>query len=387
MKVGELRSTLVLAFIFATRMLGLFMVLPILVLYVDKISGATLGLLGLAVGIYGFTQAVCQLPYGMLSDYVGRKPMIWIGLAIFAVGSLVAACSTSIWGVIIGRAIQGAGAIGSPVLALIGDTTREEVRTRAMALIGISIGLTFVIAIVLGPWLDAHIGLFGIFAFTAGLAITGMALLLGVDTQKTLQKPVSFGSQLKTLSLHKDLHLLNINIFVLHTLFTASFLVLPLKIQEIVNLFPADVWKFYLPVLALSLVFVMPLLRHADSKMWQKRLMKMAMIGLGVSIPVFMLTTHISILIVAVTLFFIAFNFLEASLPALVSKVAPKTSKGSAMGLYSCAQFLGIFSGGALGGVLLQNTGTQGIGFSCVLLAIIGWVTIQRLQYFLKIRS
>ncbi|MFI4938465.1 MAG: MFS transporter [Candidatus Berkiellales bacterium] len=384
---AEIKNSLILASIFATRMLGLFMVLPILPLYVDKIPGATLPLLGLAVGVYGFTQALLQLPIGFLSDYCNRKWVIGGGLLVFAFGSMIAAYSDSIWGLIVGRAVQGAGAIGSPVLALVGDVTREQVRTRAMALIGISIGLTFVLAILLGPLLESITGLSGIFTITAVMATFGIALLFFLKTEAFSQKPAAFGEQLRCLFKPRDLWALNANIFVLHAMFTASFLVLPIKIQEITFLFSNQVWKFYLPVLGLSLLLVIPALRYADEPHWQSKLMKIAMVGLGLSILAFLFVWQLSTLVMAVTLFFVAFNFLEASLPALVSRIAPVASKGAAMGVYSCSQFLGIFSGGVLGGYLLQIGGHWAIGVGCLLLSAIGWLMLNRIGYLMTPRS
>lgn len=377
MSLGEVKSTLILASIFALRMLGLFMVLPVLALYAQTMPYATPALIGLAAGIYGLTQALFQLPYGMLSDRLGRKPVILGGLSVFAAGSIVAALSTSVWGLIIGRAIQGAGAIGSPIMALAADVTREEVRTRAMAIIGISIGITFTVAILLGPWLDSKIGLSGIFSLTAVLAVGGMGLLFCMRSQQVFEKASTFSASFRDLTKRSDLWLLNVSIFVLHALFIASFQVLPLQIQTVTGLSGAQVWKFYLPVLVISLLIVAPFLRQADNPLRQKKFMQLAMLGLGITVPAFIYATQLSLLVIAVILFFVAFNFLEACLPALVSRAAPKTSKGAALGIYSSAQFLGMFCGGALGGVVLQTLGSSAIGICCAALAIIGWLTLR----------
>lgn len=375
----ELKSTVILALIFACRMLGLFMILPVLALYEGKIPGGTPALIGLVAGIYGLTQALLQLPCGILSDYFGRRSVIIGGLIVFIIGSLIAAFSNTIWGLIIGRAIQGAGAIGSPILALVSDVTRNEVRTRAMALIGISIGMTFVLAILLGPLLNAYVGLSGIFVMTAVLASSGILLFyfLGPNpTHSTSQ--IALGRQIRVLTQHHQLWGLNLNIFILHAILTACFLILPLKIQEVTGLTSSQVWRFYLPVLGMSLIFVAPLLRYADIVYWQKKLLKTAMIGLSLAISLLINTTQMIPLMVVVTLFFVAFNFLEASLPALVSRMAPQTSKGSALGVYSFAQFLGMFAGGTLGGFLLQWVGPWGIGISCLLLTVIGWLAMSK---------
>jgi MFS family permease len=381
MTFTELKSTLILALVFALRMLGLFMVLPVLALYGQKIPGATPALIGLAAGIYGFSQAVLQLPYGMLSDYFGRRPVIIGGLSIFALGSIIAGFSGSIGGLILGRAVQGAGAIGSPILALVSDVTREEVRTRAMALIGITIGLTFTLALLLGPIFDGYIGLKGIFTLTAVLAVIGIGLLFLLKPIKaaTLTR-LSFREQVRLISQQGSLWALHVSIFMLHAVLIASFLVLPSKIEAITGFTSQLVWRFYLPVLVASLLLVTPLLRFADKGDWQKKLLNVAVLGLGVTIVTFMNTTNVMYFTIAVVLFFVAFNYLEACLPSMVSKMAPIARKGSALGMYSCAQFLGMFCGGAFGGTILQQFGPQGVSISCLLLTGIGWLAIRQFK-------
>jgi MFS family permease len=375
MTFSELKSTIILALIFASRMLGLFMVLPVLALYASKIEGATPLLIGIAAGVYGLTQAFLQLPCGMLSDHVGRKQVIAGGLVVFILGSLMAAFSHGIWGLIIGRAVQGMGAVGSPILALVADVTREEVRSRAMAVIGISIGFTFMLAILLGPLLDAHIGLFGLFALTALMGGVGLLLLSCLGPVPRQQAPMVRGHVRQILK-HRELWPLNFNIFILHAVLTACFLVFPFKIEEVAGLETSQVWRFYLPVLVLSIILVAPLLRFADDPLWQKKLMKTALIGLGFSIAMLISARQYVIFFVASTLFFLSFNFLEASLPAMVSRVVPQGSKGSALGVYSFSQFLGMFAGGVFGGCLQQWIGPWGIGAGCLLLTVIGWLTL-----------
>ena len=375
MSFSELKSTVILSFIFACRMLGLFMVLPVLTLYVGSIAGATPALIGIASGIYGFTTALFQLPLGVLSDYVGRKPVILIGLLVFGVGSLIAAFSHSMGGLILGRAVQGAGAIGSPILALAADSTRELVRTRVMAIIGVSIGGAFVLALLLGPLVDAYMGLYGIFTMTALLA-GGAIFLLSLLGPSPTQKALTLKEHIHTLFRHTDLWGLYLNIFILHAVLMASFLILPHKIQEVTHLTSTSVWRFYLPVLGLAFLTVAPLLRIADKEHLQKKLMVLALGGLGLAGLLLIVAQSWLSLFMGGALFFTAFNFLEACLPSMVSKMAPQDSKGSAMGVYSCAQFLGMFVGGVLGGCLQQWFGPGSVGLSCLVLTIIGLIIL-----------
>lgn len=368
----EIKNTIILAWIFACRMLGLFMIYPVLALYTDTLSGATPALIGLAMGIYGLTQALFQLPFGWLSDYFGRKPIILGGLVLFAVGSLMAAFSNSIEGVIVGRAVQGMGAIGSPILAWVADTTRESVRTRAMALIGVTIGLTFALSLVMGPWVNALWSLSGLFFMTAGLAVLGVMIIVLFTQNVPSKRFILDFSFVRRITRDPALWGLYSNIFVLHALLSASFLVLPMKIQEVTGL-TGNVWQFYLPVLGLSLFLVAPMLRYAEEPCRQYRLMQYAMLVLAVTTLSFILANNLVILAIGVTGFFVAFNFLEASLPSMVSRVAPEEGRGTALGFYSCSQFLGLFTGGALGGALNGAFGLSGLGAALVGLALIGW--------------
>ncbi|MFP3873739.1 MAG: MFS transporter [Thiohalophilus sp.] len=360
MTKGERRIALVLAGVFSSRMLGLFMILPVFTLYAEQLRGYTLTLAGLAIGIYGLTQALLQIPLGMLSDRIGRKPVIVAGLLVFAFGSLLAAASDSMWGVILGRALQGAGAIASAVLALAADLTREEHRLKVMALIGISIGLSFALAMVIGPLLHGWFGVPGIFWVTAVLA--GLAIVL---VWRAVPRPVSVrfhrDTEVEPASLGqvlRDSQLLRVDagIFILHLLLMANFVVVPGLLEQRFGLPGASHWRVYLPVLFLSMLVIMPFIFLAEKKRMVKQILVFA-VGLMLAVQAALASGIDSMagMVFVLWLFFVAFNLLEASLPSLVAKLAPVTRKGTAMGAYTTAQFLGVFVGGAAGGWLAEH--------------------------------
>lgn len=377
---GERRAAISLAGIFSLRMLGMFMILPVFALYAAKLEGATPALMGLAIGAYGMTQAILQIPFGLLSDRFGRKPVIAAGLLLFALGSVVAALSTSIYGIILGRAIQGSGAIAAAVMALAADLTREEQRTKAMAIIGMSIGFSFSLALVAGPILDHWIGLSGIFWLTGVLACLGIAVLYLIVPQPQLSRvhrdaepvPAQF------LAVLKDAQLLRLNygILSLHLILTATFTVLPLILRDHLGMASAQHWHLYLPVLLLSVAAMVPFIILAE----RRRRMKQVFLG-GIAVVALaefgMAFWHVSFVSIALLLFlfYVGFNLLEASLPSLVSKMAPSDSKGTAMGFYSSSQFLGAFIGGAAGGWLQGRFGIGGVLVFCGTVAMI-WLLV-----------
>ncbi|MDD3517173.1 MAG: MFS transporter [Chromatiales bacterium] len=375
----EQRVALSLAGVYSVRMLGLFMILPVFSLYAGALSHVTPFLMGMAIGIYGLTQATFQIPLGMLSDRIGRKPVIIGGLLVFALGSVVAAEAGSIWGVIGGRALQGAGAVSAVAMALAADLTREEHRTKVMAVIGFSIGLSFSAALVLGPVLDRMVGVPGIFWFTALLGLIAIAVVLwAVPTPQRTRVhrdtgvvPGLFGGILRDAQLLR----LDLGIFVLHMVLTANFVVLPLILRDVLDMESALHWRVYLPVVLLAFVAVVPLIIVAE----RFRRLKQVFIG---AVAVLAGTefawifTHDSVAGMAVTLFvfFAAFNLLEATLPSLMAKLAPPDRKGTAMGVYATTQFLGIFTGGALGGWLYGVFGVEGVFFASAL-ALLVWLS------------
>ena len=376
----ERRAVISLAAIYALRMIGLFMILPVFVLYADQLHGHTPLLIGLAIGAYGLTQAILQIPYGMLSDRFGRKKVITVGLIIFAIGSVVAANADDIYMVIAGRALQGAGAIAAAVMALAADLTRDEQRTKAMATIGMSIGMAFALSLVLGPVLNAHIGVPGIFWMTAVLALLAIALLhLAVPNpihshmhRDAESVPALLGSVLRDPQLLR----LNYGILTLHLILTANFIVIPLALKDLLT--PDHHWWVYLPVLLLSVAAMIPFIIVAETK----KLMKPIFIGAVVTVMVaeLMLMTgfhSFAVLVFALWVFFTGFNLLEATLPSLISKLAPAQSKGSAMGVYSSSQFLGAFLGGTLGGWIHGVYGISGVFALCAAAASL-WLIIAR---------
>lgn len=375
MTKDEKMVTAILAGLFSLRMLGLFMLLPVLALYTQHYVGADSKWIGIALGIYGLTQACFQIPLGMLSDRIGRKPVILVGLMLLGAGSLVASSATTIEALIAGRALQGAGAIGSTLLAFAADSTREGVRSRAMAVIGITIGLSFGLAMVIGPLLENAFGLKGIFNFTFVVALIGIGLLYGVlPKEHPMQVPTAKGSRLKkfyNILINRNLACLNLSILCLHALFSSAFLVIPHLIVNILPELATQSWKLYVPVLIGALFIMMPFVRRADKAQNLKRVALSAIIGLALGISILM-SMHSKIgVCLGLVLFFSAFNILESLLPAFVSVLAPQAHRGSALGVYSTAQFFGIFLGGAVGGSIQQAFGLLALSLWCMILVLL----------------
>lgn len=377
----ELRASFGLAAVYVLRMLGMFLILPVFAIYAINIPGGNNHILvGIALGAYGLTQAIFQLPFGMWSDKVGRKKVIYVGLAMFAIGSFICAMAPHMGWVIVGRSLQGAGAISAAITALLADLTREENRTKAMAIIGLSIAAAFAISLVLAPPLFDWIGLEGIFALTGGLAIVAI-----IGVAKIIPTPVisRFHSDAQTnnkrlgmILRDQQLLRLNIGIFTLHASQMAMFVVLPLMIQTDVGLSATQHWQIYLPVILISFLLMVPLIILAEKKQYLKTIFICAIVLIlmaEVSFALFPL--KLWVLLIILLIYFVGFNVLEATLPSLISKIAPADSKGTAIGVYNTMQSLGIFVGGVMSGVLFEHSGATIVFIVCAFSVLI-WLLL-----------
>lgn len=375
MNPTEWRAVVCLGLVYALRMVGMFMILPVFALYAGDLEGEVSPMtIGLAIGIYGLAQAVLQIPLGLLSDRIGRKTVIFLGMTVFAVGSVVAGLATSIEGVIVGRALQGAGAVSSAVAALLADVTRDQVRTTAMAIVGVGMGAAFVIALVAGPVVSGWIGVDGIFLLTAVLALLSLPVVgYGVPTPAIRPRLASgFSDVLRDGELLR----LDAGIFILHAMMTALFTTVPFAIAETLSLPGDQHWQVYLPVLVLSILPVFPLIRWAEARGHTRWVFRAAVALLGISMALAAITHGQALgLFAALIIFFIGFNYLEGALPSMISRRAPAQLRGAALGAYASSQFLGAFCGGILGGTALSLGGISGSFALCAVLPII-WLLI-----------
>ena len=373
MQASERRSVLVVALIAVIRMFGLFALLPVLSLYAAELRHATPLLIGLAVGGYGLTQAGFQIPLGALSDRIGRIPVILLGLAIFAAGSMLAATSDSIYGVIAGRLLQGAGAISATLTALIADATRDEVRTRSMAAMGVGIGMSFMLAMIAGPLIAAKFGVQALFWTAAGLSALAAAML---GLLPEIPKPKTRESWSLLPALRADLLKVDFYFFLLHTIMTATFVALPFLLTQKLGMGLTDHWKIYVGALLASLLITVPMILkdHHQGRSYLIAIavvmilvaeLVLAFIGVAV-VPVF----------IALIVYFAGFNFLESGLPARLSTMADEDVRGASLGVFSTAQFLGAFTGGLIGGRFLSQGNPSDVFFACMLLAAL-WLAVQ----------
>lgn len=376
----ERRAVGSLASIMSLRLLGLFMILPVFSLYAHNLVGSTPLLIGMAIGIYGLTQGLLQIPFGMLSDHIGRRPVITLGLLLFALGSMIAALSHSITGVIIGRALQGAGAIGSTVIAMIADLTSDGQRTKAMAINGMTIGMSFSLAMVLGPIFAAWIQINGIFWLAVAFSFIALFILYFLVPTPP-PTPASLDKEPKlalffTLLKDPQLARLNSGVFLLNAVFTASFVVLPITLLKFGGLPSNKQWFLYVPTLLIAFVLSVIMIMRAEKKHQVKPFFITGIVLLGISeIYLSIITQHLMLSAFGLLLFFTAFSLLEAVLPSWVSRAAPPARKGTALGIYSSAQFLGIFAGGSLGGLIYGIFGLQKVYLFCAAITV-AWLVI-----------
>ncbi len=371
MSPAELRAGASLAAIFGLRMLGLFLILPVFALHAPSYrGGGDLMLVGLALGAYGLTQAILQIPFGIASDRWGRKPVLCVGLAIFAAGSFLAMAAGDIWTAIAGRSLQGAGAISSVVVALAADLTSEGHRTKVMAMIGATIGFAFAFALVVAPALYRSIGMGGLFALVGGLALAAIWVVSALVPEPPPHAHAAPGSAGAAIALQPDLLRLNFGIFALHAMQMAMFVVLPPLLRD-AGLPLAGHWMFYLPVVLLSFACMVPAILFADRRN-RPRPVLLGSVALLAAVYALLATAPLGLGVLAASMlgFFAAFNVLEALIPALVTRHAPAPARGAVVGVYNTMQTLGLFFGGLAGGWLGGRFGATGIFGACMLVSL-----------------
>ena len=370
----EKRAILGVGGIFALRMIGLFMIVPVFSVYGDNYAHATPFLIGLAVGIYGLGQAIFQIPMSLAADKFPRKPIIFLGLILFALGGIIAANATDIYEVIIGRALAGSGAVSAVLMALLADVTREEMRTKAMATMGLTIATSIMLAFAFGPLLVGSLGISGLFWLTAGFAVLAMLLLLFVPTPLRVLKHnldnKSIGQQLATVLKIGDLNRLHIGIFALHLTMTAIFVILPHQLNEVLGLSVRQQGLVYLPLLFIGFAVAIPFIIIAEKKRKMRQVFLGAIALMTVALALLALGGQVGVgIILGLLLYFMGFNLLEATIPSWISKRAPVANKATAMGLNSSSQFFGAFVGGAMGGLLLSQPNVLAWGLLAIIMA------------------
>ena len=363
--------------VMATRMLGLFMLFPVISVYAtSEYQNTTPFLIGLAIGIYGLTQAFFQIPFGYLSDRFGRKPLLYIGLFLFFLGSILAAISTDIIYVIVGRALQGSGAISAVLMALLADSISEENRSKANAFVGFQIGLAFMLSLLIGPTIASIAGLSGIFWSIALLSVISLSIVTSLSNTNPINYYRLSIEEFKKI-LNPTLLRLDLSAFILHLMLTSTFIVMPLMLVEnnIINI--ADNWKLYLPAMVISFIGMVPLIILAEKLHKTKLILLISIALLMISqILFYELEINFSVFLIVLTLFFIAFNTIEAILPSLLSRTASSSKRGLAMGVFSTSQFLGTFFGGVIGGLIYDIFNLNSVFLFTIFMAIIWWLVI-----------
>ena len=376
MQPRERRAVGVIALIAVFRMVGLFALLPVLGIYARDLESATPLLIGIAIGGYGLTQAALQIPYGALSDRIGRVPVIIAGLLLFAAGSLLAGFSDDIQGVIAGRLLQGAGAISATLSALLSDATRESVRTRSMAIFGVGIGVSFMVALILGPVIAAAAGVRSLFWMAAALAIAaiGLVAILPRDIRPPAVSPrINLSAAFRPALIRLDLY-----IFVLHAIMTATFVALQFLLRDSLDLLLERHWLIYVGALVVSLLGTVPLI-IVDDRRGKTATISTAILMLLIGLlGLALVGTTVTMVLIALAVFFAGFNFLEAGLPARLSILATEEVRGASLGVFSSAQFLGAFAGGVMGGYLLSGGNTALIFMACAVITAV-WLILHRI--------
>ena len=362
--------------IMSVRMLGLFMLFPVMSVYASDYDSSTPFLIGMAIGIYGLTQALLQIPFGYLSDRFGRKPILFIGLLIFLLGSVVAANATNIIFVVIGRALQGGGAISAVLMAFLADSTSEDNRAKANAYVGFQIGVAFMLSLIIGPIITSRVGLSGLFWVIGLLSIIAMLIVLSLQHSKPINYyRLSFGAFRETLG--RELVTLDFSVFSLHLILASGFIVMPLLIMENQIVSMADNWQLYFPAVLLSFIGMIPLIIISEKFKKTKHILLLSIFLLIISQIIFFISDlNFSVFLITLTIFFVAFNSVEAILPSLLARTANPSKRGLAMGIFSTSQFLGTFIGGAIGGLIYDIYDLNSVFLFTIFVAIIWWFMV-----------
>ena len=377
----ERRSSILLALLFSTRMLGLFLLTPIFAVAAQSIPGGNNAMkVGIALGAYGLTQAIMQIPLGIASDRFGRRPVIVAGMLLFILGGMISAMAQSVDGIIVGRILQGLGAISAAITAWVADATRPEVRTRAMAMVGSAIGLSFAVSLVVSPVLVGQFGLSGLFWAISLLGFVCLLIAAFAVPEYPQSENIVQVSAREVLG-HKDLLRLNFGVFALHFILMTLFMVIPTTLAQVGQMSPSHLWQVYLPVIVLSLGFMIPMVIRTEIRKAHTRVLKHLVLALAVVMAVLpWISGSFWAVVGALFVFFCLFNTLEALQPSLVSRVAPENYKGLAMGFYNTTQSLGVFGGSLAGGVVASMAGMQWALWLGAALALVWWISTRRLQ-------
>jgi len=376
MNSTERLFALKVSLIMSVRMLGLFMLFPVMSVYAVDYGSSTPFLIGMAIGVYGLTQALLQIPFGYLSDRFGRKPILIIGLLIFLLGSVVAANASNIIFVVIGRALQGGGAISAVLMAFLADSISEDNRAKANAFVGFQIGVAFMLSLIIGPIITSRIGLSGLFWVIGLLSIIAMLIVLSLQHSKPVNYyRLSFGAFKETLT--RELVALDFSVFSLHLILASGFIVMPLLIMENQIVSMIDNWQLYLPAVLLSFIGMIPLIIISEKFKKTKYILLLSIFLLIVSQIIFFTSDlNFSVFLLTLTIFFVAFNTVEAILPSLLSRTASASKRGLAMGIFSTSQFLGTFIGGAIGGLIYDIYDLNSVFLFTIFVAIIWWFMV-----------